>query len=192
MYVSFEPFSPLITEYLHKAKGRKQKTALFESILNDERAKTIHATGTAKTTLYPLHRGRKQPSWEETAKAAQALNRHGINVSFLPEYEAVSSADAIIGAGKKWTLADFKATTTRNGHTLYKELEKGFEQAHTIVLKMGDGDVGTLRDAVDELTRKGCNVGDLVLITQYDKVIPIQRKHLLSGKYLKEIKGQIK
>ena len=192
LYVSFEPFSPLITEYLRKAKDRKQKTALFESILNDERAKTIHTTGTAKTTLYPLHRGRKQPSWGETAKAAQALNRHGINVSFLPEYEAVSSADAIIGAGKKWTLADFKATTTRNGHTLYKELEKGFEQAHTIVLKMGDGDAGTLRDAIDELTRKGCKVGDLVLITQYDKVITIQRKQLLSGQYLKKIKGLIK
>lgn len=192
LYVSFEPFSPLITEYLHRAKDRKQKAALFKSILNDERTKTIHTTNTAKTTLYPNHKGVKQPSWGETAKAAQALNRHGINVSFLPEYEEVSSADAIIGAGKRWTLADFKATTTRNGHTLYKELEKGFEQAHTIVLKMGDGDAGTLRDAIDELTRKGCKVGDLVLITQYDKVIPIQRKHLLSGQYLKKIKGLIK
>ena len=191
LYGTFEPFSPMIIEAVRMAKDRKTKNAIFESILNDERASVIYQTQTAKTTIFPNHKGKRSPVWAETKQMARDLNKSGISVSFLPEMDETSCSDALLEIGKRsWHLADFKYSATTNSNTLAKQLMGGFEQANYVVLKMEKGDLGTIRDAVEECKRKG-TIGSIILINKNGNVYELTRKSLMSGRYRKILKGEL-
>lgn len=191
LYGTFEPFSPMIIEAVRMAKDRKTKNAIFESILNDERASVIYQTQTAKTTIFPNHKGKRSPVWAETKQMARDLNKSGISVSFLPEMDETSCSDALFEIGKRsWHLADFKYSATTNSNTLAKQLMGGFEQANYVVLKMEKGDLGTIRDAVEECKRKG-TIGSIILINKNGNVYELTRKSLMSGRYRKILKGEL-
>lgn len=191
LYGTFEPFSPMIIEAVRMAKDRKTKSAIFESILNDERASVLYQAQTAKTTIFPNHKGKRSPVWAETKQMARDLNKSGISVSFLPEMDETSCSDALLGIGKRsWHLADFKYSATTNSNTLAKQLMGGFEQANYVVLKMEKGDLGTIRDAVEECKRKG-TIGSIILINKNGNVYELTRKSLMSGRYRKILKGEL-
>ena len=191
LYGTFEPFSPMIIEAVRMAKDRKTKNAIFESILNDERASVLYQAQTAKTTIFPNHKGKRSPVWAETKQMARDLNKRGISVSFLPEMDETSCSDALLGIGKRsWHLADFKYSATTNSNTLAKQLMGGFEQANYVVLKMEKGDLGTIRDAVEECKRKG-TIGSIILINKNGNVYELTRKSLMSGRYRKILKGEL-
>lgn len=191
LYGTFEPFSPMIIEAVRMAKDRKAKNAIFESILNDERASVLYQAQTAKTTIFPNHKGKRSPVWAETKQMARDLNKRGISVSFLPEMDETSCSDALLGIGKRsWHLADFKYSATTNSNTLAKQLMGGFEQANYVVLKMEKGDLGTIRDAVEECKRKG-TIGSIILINKNGNVYELTRKSLMSGRYRKILKGEL-
>jgi SPP1 gp7 family putative phage head morphogenesis protein len=191
LYGTFEPFSPMIIEVVRMAKDRKAKNAIFESILNDERASVLYQTQTAKTTIFPNHKGKRSPVWAETKQMARDLNQSGISVSFLPEMDETSCSDALLKIGKKnWHLADFKYSATTNSNTLAKQLMGGFEQANYVVLKMEKGDLGTIRDAVEECKRKG-TIGSIILINKNGNVYELTRRSLMSGRYRKILKGEL-
>lgn len=191
LYGTFEPFSPMIIEAVRMAKDRKAKNAIFESILNDERASVLYQAQTAKTTIFSNHKGKRSPVWAETKQMARDLNKRGISVSFLPEMDETSCSDALLLIGKRsWHLADFKYSATTNSNTLAKQLMGGFEQANYVVLKMEKGDLGTIRDAVEECKRKG-TIGSIILINKNGNVYELTRKSLMSGRYRKILKGEL-
>lgn len=191
LYGTFEPFSPMIIEAVRMAKDRKAKNAIFESILNDVRASVLYQAQTAKTTIFPNHKGKRSPVWAETKQMARDLNKRGISVSFLPEMDETSCSDALLLIGKRsWHLADFKYSATTNSNTLAKQLMGGFEQANYVVLKMEKGDLGTIRDAVEECKRKG-TIGSIILINKNGNVYELTRKSLMSGRYRKILKGEL-
>ena len=66
----------------------------------------------------------------------------------------------------------------------------GFEQANYVVLKMEKGDLGTIRDAVEECKRKG-TIGSIILINKNGNVYELTRKSLMSGRYRKILKGEL-
>ena len=154
LYGTFEPFSPMIIEAVRMAKDRKEKIAIFESILNDERASVLYQTQTAKTTIFPNHKGKRSPVWAETKQMARDLNESGISVSFLPEMDDVSCADTIVKIGKKeWRLADFKYSTSTNYNTIAEDIIKGVKQANSIALKLDNVDLGLSLIHISEPTR---------------------------------------
>ena len=190
-YVAFEPFSPMIVKQLRKTHFSKQRQELFESILNDSRAEVFYQSAKAKTTIYPNNRGKVSKTWDKTKNMAVSLNEYGSSVSFLPEYLDKSSADAIAQFMKRWLVADFKYCTTANYNTIAEDLIKGFKQAECVVLQMTKGDAGTFRDVIAQLQRKKSDIGNIVLINKYGKVFELNKTDLLSGKYLKKIRGKL-
>ena len=190
LYGTFEPFSPMIIEAVRKAKDRKTKNAIFESILNDERASVLYQTQTAKTTIFPNHKGKRSPVWAETKQMARDLNESGISVSFLPEMEDISCADSIVKIGKKeWRLADFKYSTSTNYNTIAEDIVKGVKQADSIALKLVNADLGSFSEVVKQLKRKKSVPKTMIVINKYGKTRIIERRELLSGKYKKHLKG---
>ena len=190
LYGTFEPFSPMIIEAVRKAKERKTKNAIFESILNDERASVLYQTQTAKTTIFPNHKGKRSPVWAETKQMARDLNESSISVSFLPEMEDISCADSIVKIGKKeWRLADFKYSTSTNYNTIAEDIVKGVKQADSIALKLVNADLGSFSEVVKQLKRKKSVPKTMIVINKYGKTRIIERRELLNGKYKKHLKG---
>lgn len=185
-----KPFSPMIIEAVRMAKDRKTKNAIFESILNDERASVLYQTQTAKTSIFPNHKGKRSPVWAETKQMARDLNQSGISVSFLPEMDDVSCADTIVKIGKKeWRLADFKYSTSTNYNTIAEDIIKGVKQADSIALKLVNADLGSFSDVVKQLKRKDSVPKTMIVINKYGKTRIIERRELLNGKYKKHLKG---
>ena len=190
LYCAFDPFSPMIIEAVRMAQDRKAKNAIFESILNDERASVLYQTQTAKTTIFPNHKGKRSPVWAETKKMAQDLNNSGMSVSFLPEMDDVSCADAIVKIGKKdWRLADFKYSTSTNYNTIAEDIIKGVNQADAIALKLENADLGSFSEVVKQLKRKDSVPRTIIVINKYGKTKTIERRALLNGRYKKHLKG---
>ena len=189
-YVSFEPFSPMIVEHLKRAGSNAKKQALLQEIIDDNRAKLIfqHDTNGAKTVLFDLHKG-KGESLNNTLAMAKALNEKGKSVALLPEYENISSADAIVHFKNKLMIADFKFITSKKIGTLKKELKEGFEQAGTIVLKLENGNTDLLVQSIEELKRKELKIGNLILINKYNKITDLQEKDIRNNKYKNIIRG---
>lgn len=190
--VTFEPFSFLIVQELKKLTKRAERNRLYESILNDERASLLYQSSTAKTVLFPNHNTRDD-YWKFTLEMAFALSDNGIDVCFLPE-ECVDAkgkkrADAILRINNQWTIADFKYFHSSNQNTLSKDLENGFLQAQTIVLKISSADAGTFREAVEYLKRNRKNIGNIILMNEYNRVLEIAKRQLESGRYNHLIKG---
>ena len=190
LYISFEPFSPAIVEAVKAAHDRKAKNKILAEILNDERATLLNETQGYTTRLFAGHRGTNKPTWNATKQMGFDLNNGKISVVFLPELKGKTSADALIYyIDKKYLLADFKYAITTNGNTLSKEIEKGFLQASTIVLKLENMDAGQFKEAIEYIKRNNIRYGNIILINQFGKYKNISFKDIAKGRYVKKIKG---
>ena len=189
-YVAFEPFSPVIIEHLKKIKHNADKQKLLQEIIDDNRAKLVfqHETNGAKTVIFDLHRD-KGESLNNTLEIAKALNEKGKSVALLPEYDKISSADAIVEFKEKLTIADFKYLKSKKINTLQKELYEGFEQTGTIVLKLENGNTDLFVQSIEYLKRNERKIGDLILINKYDNILELSYKDINLGKYRKLVKG---
>lgn len=188
-YASFEPFSPMIMKAVSEAKGRKERRRIFESIMEDERAKMWPQKWKGRTVEFPGHRGRSAGSWAATAKAIEELNEGGIDVALLPELKNGSSADALIKIGNSYYISDFKMSTTKADGSLSKELKEGFRQAGTIILKLFNMDKGSFVEAVRYLKRNDIKYGNILLMNEYGKHLMLTEESIQSGKFEKLTKG---
>ena len=189
-YVVFEPFSPMIVEYLKMAGSNAKKQALLQEIIDDNRAKLIfqHETNGAKTVIFDLHRG-KGESLNNTLAMAKALNEKGKSVALLPEYENISSADAIVHFKNKLVIADFKHSTTKKIGTLKADIEKGFLQSDNVILQLENGNTDLFVQSIEELKRKGKGLGNMILLNKHNDILEISEKEFKLGKYRKLVKG---
>lgn len=188
-FASFEPFSPMIMQLVDEAKERKAKNAIFESVMTDERANLMNESKGHRTMMFPGNKGPKTATWAQTMKMAFELNDAGIDVTFLPELEDSISTDSLIKVSNAFFLADFKYCITKKANTLSKELQHGFEQAGTIVLKLTEMDTGLFCDAIDYMVRNNIPYGNIVLMNKYGKTLTLTYKDIKSGKYIRKTKG---
>lgn len=192
VYVAFDPFSPIVIEKLKEQKDLKHKMRLFEEILSDERAEELSRIGNARTVVFPGHKGSQHDTWKGIKQMAKDLNRNGESVVFLPELDRVTSADALVLFRGRPVVADFKYCITKKANTLAGDLEEGFGQASTIVVKLENMDAGEFKKAVDYLVRNGIPYGNIKLINKYGDYKEIMYQDIRKGKYLKMIKGFLK
>lgn len=188
-YVSFEPFSPVIIEKLRERNDLKRRLQLFDEIVNDERATVLSAFGEAKTVVFPGHKGSQHETWRGIRQMAREINRAGESVAFLPELDRTTSADALVLFRGQPAVADFKYCVTTKANTLAGNLEDGFRQAGTVVVKLENMDAGVFRDAIEYLKRKNFPCGNIKLINEYGEIAEITFTDIRSGKYKKKIKG---
>jgi len=188
-HISFEPYSSIILQKVNEARGIKEKNAIFESVINDDRAKIINDIEGRITKLFSGNKGPKTATWEQTKQMAYELNAVGISVVFLPELDDVVCSDSLIKIGKIYRLADFKYCVTTNANTLAKELEHGFMQAGTIILKLVNMDAGLLKEAIDYLLRNEIPYGNIMLQNKYGKMVELTMKEIRTGIYRKKITG---
>ncbi|MBR6032219.1 MAG: hypothetical protein IKP36_09710 [Bacteroidaceae bacterium] len=191
-YVAFEPFSPMVIEKLKEHKDLKHKLGLFEEILSDERAKELSRVESARTVVFPGHKGSQHDTWKGIKQMAKDLNRNGESVAFLPELDRVTSADALVLFRGRPMVADFKYCITTKANTLAGNLEEGFGQAGTVVVKLENMDAGVFRDAIEYLKRKNFPCGNIKLINQYGDPLELTFTDIRNGRYLKKIKGFLK
>jgi hypothetical protein len=190
LYVSFEPFSPIIINYVNAAKSRREKNILLESIMNDERGKVLNDVNGIKTIEFPGHQGKRHSNWSVIKESAFHLNNDGISVAFLPERTGGNYADSLLRFNKKrYVIADFKSCTTLKYNTLAEDLIDGFVQANYIVLENPNMDAGMFKSAIKQVVRKTNKYGNIILINKYGKHIEISRRDIKIGRYKLMIKG---
>ena len=183
------PNSRYIEQQLSEIKNRKDKNTFLESIMSDPTATILHEVNGHRTIIFRGNKGPKTTTWEQTKRMAFDLNNKGIAVAFLLELIFDTSADSLIKSGNVYRIADFKYCVTTKTNTLSKDLEHGFEQANTIILKLENMDSGIFKDAIDYLLRNEIPYGNIILINRYSDVLEIPRKELKTGIYKKKIKG---
>ena len=188
-YVAFDPFSAIVVKHLNERRDLKNKLRLFDEILNDGRAEVLFETENVKTVMFPGHKGTQHETWPGIKQMAEDLNQHGESVAFLPELKNGTSADALVLFQEKPVVADFKYCTTTNDNTLTGDLEDGFKQAQTIVLKLENMDSGVFNDAIDYLVRNEKPIGNIKLLNEYGKMLEFTAKDLRYGAYKIKIKG---
>lgn len=190
MYISFEPFSPIVREEFSKLKDKYQKRKLFNEILNDNNFKTIHIDEKTKrkTTLHPQSKEPDSANWGRTQIMAKSLNNVDKDVIFLPEYKDKPSADALIEFKGKYTIADFKYFTTTKSSNIANELRKTFKNIPTIVMQFDKIDTGILKATIEELKRKE-SLGNMIIINKYGKIKELEIVDLKTNKYEKMLKG---
>ena len=120
---------------------------------------------------------------------AKDLNDHGESVAFLPELDGVTSADSLVLFRECPVVADFKYCITKKANTLAGDLEDGFGQANTIVVKLENMDAGEFKEALDYLVRNNIPYGNIKVINKYGKNIEITAKDIRFNNYVKKIKG---
>ena len=157
--------------------------------MRDPTATILNEVNGHRTILFQGNKGPKTGTWEQTKQMAFELNRHGIDVAFLPELQFDTCADSLIKTGNVFRVADFKYCVTTNPNTLSKDLEHGFEQANTIVLKLEKMDSGLFKIAIEYLLRNEIPYGNIFLINNYGRALEIPRKDFKTGVYRKMIKG---
>lgn len=188
-YVAFEPFSPIIVEKLREQHDLKNKLKLFESIINDERATVLNETEGAKTVMFPGHKGRQHETWRGIKQMAKDINQTGEGVAFLPELDRGVSADALVLFRGRPAVADFKYCVTTKANTLAVNLEEGFGQARTVVVKLENMDAGVFKEALDYIVRNDIPYGNIKVINKYGKMLEITYQDIRFGRYAKKIKG---
>ena len=191
-YVAFEPFSPMVIEKLKEHKDLKHKLGLFEEILSDERAKELSRVESARTVVFPGHKGSQHDTWKGIKQMAEDLNRNGESVAFLPELDRVTSADALVLFRGRPTVADFKYCITTKANTLAGNLEEGFRQAGTVVVKLENMDAGMFKDAIGYMVRNDISYGNIKIINKYGKTKELTYEDIKRGRYVKMIKGFLK
>ena len=117
------------------------------------------------------------------------LNKAGIDVTFLPEVDGLICADSLLKIRNTYRLADFKYCVTTNSNTLAKELEHGFQQASTIVLKLENMDAGIFKKAIGYLLRNEIPYGNLILMNEYGKYVELEKRDIKTEIYRKKIRG---
>lgn len=144
----------------------------------------------AQSRIY-VHPGHKTKDayWSQTKQMGFALGKSGREVLFLPESDSATNADAIMMFKGFPRLVDFKYSTTTKPNTLQQHLAEGFEQADTIVLKLGNMDAGQFRDTIEYMKRNNINMGNIILMNVYDKILELNVKELKSRKYQQKING---
>jgi hypothetical protein len=123
---------------------------------------------------------------------AKDLNDHGESVAFLPELDGVTSADSLVLFRERPVVADFKYCITKKANTLAGDLEDGFGQANTIVVKLENMDAGVFCDAIEYLKRKNFPCGNIKVLNQYGDALELTFTDIRNGKYRKKIKGFLK
>ena len=186
---SFIPYSSLIIKKLEAIKDRKAKNAFLESVMDDNRAELLNENDGHKTTLFKEIKGPKTSTWEQTKQMAFELNEAGIDVAFLPEHESLTNTDSLLKMGNIFKLADFKYCVTVKPNTLAKQLEHGFTQAGTIVLKLTQMDAGQFVEAIDYLVRNEIACGNIILMNKYGKSIELPKNEIKTGMFRKKVKG---
>ena len=181
--------SKYIEQKLGEIKDRKSKNSFLESIMNDPTAALLFEVNGHKTVLFPDNKGPKTKTWEQTKQMAFELNKAGYDVAFIPEIDDETCADSLIMIDKVYKLADFKYCITTSPNTLAKELEHGFKQASTMILKPEFIDSGMFNEAVDYLLRNDIHYGNIVLMNKYGKVRLISHKDIKSKVYVRKTKG---
>ena len=190
-FIEFEPFSTVILQKVAEAADRKSKNAVFESVINDARAEVINSEGNTRTTLYANHRGLKSKHWNQTKQMAFDLNKAGIDVAFLPEFDDETSADGLLKIGKTYRIVDFKYSSTDNYNTIATEIEKGLSQTRNFVLKLDLGNLATMENVVNQLIRKRLPMPNFIIISKYGKAFDVSSKDILIGKYKDILRGQL-
>lgn len=191
-YVAFEPFSPMVIEKLKEHKDLKHKLGLFEEILSDERAKELSRVEGARTVVFPGHKGSQHDTWKGIKQMAKDLNSNGESVAFLPELDRVTSADALVLFRGRPVVADFKYCVTTKANTLAGNLEEGFRQAGTVVVKLENMDAGMFKDAIGYMVRNNISYGNIKIINKYGKTKDLTYEDIKRGRYVKMIKGFLK
>ena len=162
---------------------------MFEEILSDERAKELSRVDGARTVVFPGHKGSQHDTWKGIKQMAKDLNSNGESVAFLPELDRETSADALVLFRGRPVVADFKYCVTTKANTLAGNLEEGFGQASTIVVKLENMDAGVFKETIDYLVRNNIPYGNIKVINKYGKNIEITSKEIRFGAYKKKIKG---
>ena len=189
LYVSFEPFSPIIANKLNEIRDKKDKIKLFNDLLNDDVFITENTTDKGvKTVTHPLHKT-KDKYWPKTLLMAKELNLSGKNIIFLPEYENAISADALMIFNGRPTIVDFKFSTSTKSNTIQRYLSDGFKQAGCIVLKLENMDSGQFSEAIEYMKRNNLSMGNIILMNKYGKSIELTSKTLLTNNYKNKIRG---
>lgn len=178
-----------IEQQLSKIRDKKSKSAFLESILSDPNATILNEANGHKTILFNENKGPKTNTWKQTKQMACDLNNAGYDVAFIPEVDNEICSDSLIRINKVYKLADFKYCVTTNSNTLAKELEHGFKQANTIVIKPENIDAGLFRETIDYLLRNKIPYGNILLINKYGKVRAFTHKDIKSGEYMRKTKG---
>lgn len=181
--------SRFIEHRLCELRDRKSKNAFLESVMTDPIAVVLNETNGHKTLLFPGNKGPKSSTWKQTKRMASEMNNNGFDVTFLPELKGETSADSLIRKGDVYRIAEFKYCITAKANTLAKDLEHGFEQANTIVLKLKNMDSGVFKETIDYLLRNKKPIGDLVLLNKYGKSLLINYKEIKAKSYIRKIKG---
>jgi hypothetical protein len=185
----FIPYSLLIIRKLNAIKDRKAKNAFLGSVMDDNRVELLNEGNGHKTTLFKGSKGPKTSTWEQTKQMAFELNEAGIDVAFLPEHESLTSTDSLLRIGNIFKLADFKYCVTVKSNTLAKQLEHGFTQANTIVLKLTQMDAGQFVETIDYLVRNEIPCGNIILMNKYGKSIELPKNEIKTGLFRKKVKG---
>lgn len=198
-HLSFEPFSANVLQRVNEARGIKEKNAIFESVLKDDKTLILNEVHGCKTMLYQNHRGTNKTTWDATKQMAFDLNKHGFYVFFLPEHKNLSSADALLKScdkifgEKKYRISDFKYVESTNANTVQEELIDGFNQANTIVLKLKNMDGGLFLEVLKYIKRneerRGYHYGDILLQNKYGKTVLISRSDIRTNRFIRKIKG---
>lgn len=157
--------------------------------MNHSDAETIYEINGHKTVLFPGNKGPKTNTWKQTKQMAADLNKLGFDVAFIPEIDDKTCADSLIRVGKSYKISDFKYCVTSNANTLAKELEHGFKQANTIVLKIEHIDSGAFKKAIDYLLRNEIPYGNILAMNKYGKVRIITHKDIKRETYIRKTKG---
>ena len=178
-----------IEQKLRFLKDRKSKYAFLQSIMDDPGATILKNVNGHKTVLFPNNKGPQTNTWIRTKQMAFDLNKAGYEVAFISELDEETCADSLIMNDTVFKLADFKYCITTKPNTLAKELEHGFKQANTLILKLPCIDTGLFCEAIDYLLRNEIPYGNIMLLNKYGKVQIITHKDIKSGSYARKIKG---
>ena len=181
--------SKYIEQKLSAIKDRKSKDDFLGSIMNSPTTTVLFEVNGHKTVLFSENKGPKTNTWEQTKQMALELNKAGYDVAFIPEIDDGTCADSLILAGQTYRLADFKYCVTTSANTLAKELEHGFKQANTMILKTENIDSGQFNESVDYLLRNEIHYGNIILMNKYGKVRLITHKDIKSKVYVRKTKG---
>lgn len=181
--------SLIIKQKLRDVKDLKSKKAFLQSIMNDPVVTILCEVDGHRTVLFPDNKGPKTNTWEQTKQMAFDLNKSGYDVAFIPEVDNEVCADSLIMDENVFKLAEFKYCITTKSNTLAKELEHGFKQAKTLVLKPARLDSGLFNEAIDYLLRNEISYGNIVLLNKYGKVLTITHKDIKNGRYHRKTKG---
>lgn len=184
--VDFVPYSDEIKLRIDCIRDNRQRDELFKAIAKE--GDTIYESK-GKVTFYKENKGKHSDSWKNTLQMAKDIADSGDDVCFIPEYNGATSADAFTKILGKYRLVDFKCLTTKKWNSAQSDLEHGFEQADSVVLKLTEMDKKNFIITIEYMKRNNIKLGNMKLINKKGKVVDIAKKEFMNAKYIQKIKG---